>query len=96
MFVAWFLVKQQMGGQFKVSSIYQQLQTQSILRDPIVVVEGLKMKPYLHGDAVYASQYYLLRNFEPIDGNLHKIMFGQQMNVGRVSIENVFGILRNT
>jgi hypothetical protein len=43
------------GGQFKVSSIYQQLRTQSILRDPIVVVESLKIKPYLHGDADYAS-----------------------------------------
>jgi hypothetical protein len=38
-----------------VSSIYQQLQTLSILREPIVVVEGLKIKLYLLGDAGYAS-----------------------------------------
>jgi hypothetical protein len=43
------------GGQFKVSSIYQQLRTQSILREPIVVDEGLKINPYLLGDAGYAS-----------------------------------------
>jgi hypothetical protein len=28
-----------------VSSIYQQLQTRSILKEPIVVIEGLKIKP---------------------------------------------------
>jgi hypothetical protein len=43
------------GGQFKVSSIYQQLRTRSILKEPIVVVEGLKIKPYLLGDVGYAS-----------------------------------------
>jgi hypothetical protein len=37
----------------------------------------------------------LLLHFKPIDGNLHKIMFDQQMNVGRVSIKNVFGILKS-
>ncbi len=83
------------GGQFKVSSIYQQLRTQSILREPIVVVEGLKINPYLLGDAGYASWCYLLHNFKPIDGNLHKIMFDQQMNVGRVRIENAFGVLKS-
>jgi hypothetical protein len=35
--------------------IYQQLQAQSNLRKPIVVVEGLEIKPYLLADAVYAS-----------------------------------------
>jgi hypothetical protein len=83
------------GGQFKVSSIYQQLWTRSILREPIVVVEGLKIKPYLLGDAGYASWDYLLHNFKLVDGNLDKIMFNQQMNVGRVNIKNVFGILKN-
>jgi hypothetical protein len=39
------------GGQFKVSFIYQQLRTCSILKEPIVVVEGLEIKPYLLGDA---------------------------------------------
>jgi hypothetical protein len=42
-------------GQFKVSFIYYQLRTQSILRKPIVVVESLEIKPYLLGDAGYAS-----------------------------------------
>jgi hypothetical protein len=41
-----------------------------------VVVEGLEIKPYLLGDASYASQHYLnLRNFKPVDGNLDKILF---------------------
>jgi hypothetical protein len=36
-----------------------------------------------------------LRNFKAVYGYLDKIMFNQQMNVGRVSIENAFGILKN-
>jgi len=76
-----------------VSSIYQQLSTRSILKEPIVVVEGLEIKPYLLINAGYANQDYLLCNFKLIDGNLDKIMFCQQMNVGKVNIENAFGIL---
>jgi hypothetical protein len=60
-----------------------------------VVVEGLELKPYLLGDASYANQYYLSHNFKPIDGNLLKITFNQQMNVGRVGIQNAFGILKS-
>jgi len=63
------------GGQFIVSFIYQQLQTRSILKEPIVVVEGLEIKPYLLENAGCASQYYLLYNFKLVDGNLDKIMF---------------------
>jgi hypothetical protein len=38
-----------------------------------VVVE---IKPYLFGDASYASQHYLnLRIFKPVDGNLDKTLF---------------------
>jgi hypothetical protein len=32
---------------------------------------------------------------KPVDGNLDKIMFDQQMNVGKTNIENIFGILKN-
>jgi len=78
-----------------VSSIYQQLFTRSILKKPIVVVQGFKIKPYLLINVGYANQNYLLCNFKSIDGNLDKIMFDQQMNVGKVNIENVFGILKN-
>jgi hypothetical protein len=40
------------------------------------MVEGLKIKLYLLGDANYASQHYLnLSNFKPGDGNLDKILF---------------------
>jgi hypothetical protein len=78
-----------------VSSIYQQLQTRSILKEPIVVVKGLEIKPYLLRNAGYVNQTYLLYNFKPIDGNLDKIMFNQQMNVDKVNIENAFGILKS-
>ncbi len=60
-----------------------------------MVVEALKIKPYLLGDVGYASRDYLLCNFKPVDRNLDKIMFHQQMNVGRANIENSFGILKN-
>jgi hypothetical protein len=35
-----------------------------------------------------------LCNFKPVDEYWDKIMFDQQMNVGRINIENVFGILK--
>ncbi len=54
--------------------IYQQLQAQSNLRKPIVVVEGLEIKPYLLADAVYASWNYLLCHFKLVDENLDKII----------------------
>ncbi len=60
-----------------------------------MVVEGLKIKPYLLGNVSCASRYYLSHNFKLVHGNLDKIMFDQQMNVGKISIENVFGILKN-
>jgi hypothetical protein len=41
----------------------------------------------------YASWDYLLYNFKPIDGDLDKIIFDWQMNVARISIGNVFGVL---
>jgi hypothetical protein len=63
------------GDQFKMSFIYQQLWTCSILKEPIVVVEGLEIKPYLLGNATCASPYYLLCNFKLVNGNLDKIMF---------------------
>jgi hypothetical protein len=83
------------GGQFKVSFIYQQLWTRSILREPIVMVGSLEIKPYLLIDAGYVSWNCVLHNFKPVDGNLDKIMLDLQMNVSRVNMENVFGILKN-
>ncbi len=59
-----------------MSFIYQQLQTWSIKKKPVVVVEALEIKPYLLGDASCASWHYLnLCNFKPVDGNLDKIVF---------------------
>jgi hypothetical protein len=58
-----------------------------------VVIEGLEIKPYLFGNVGYASWDYLLYNFKPIDGDMDKIIFVQQMNVVRISIGNGFGDL---
>ncbi len=78
-----------------MSSIHQQLWTQSILRELFVVVKGLEIKPYLLGDVGYVSWYYIWHNFKPVDGNLDKIIFDQQMNVGRINLEMFFRILKN-
>jgi hypothetical protein len=76
-----------MGANLKCHLFIKQLQTWLILKEPIVVVEGLKIKPYLFRNA---SWDYLLCNFNPIDGNLDKIMFDQQMNVSKVNIWKCF------
>ncbi len=61
-----------------------------------MVVESLEIKPYLLGDACYASWNYLLHNFKPVDGNLDKIMLDWQMNVSKVNNDNVSRILKNS
>jgi len=42
----------------------------------------------------YVNQNYVLHNFKPIDENLDKIMFDEQMYV-KVNIEFFFRILKN-
>jgi hypothetical protein len=77
-----------------VSSIYQQLQTWSILREPIMVVEGLKIKPYLLGDTSYASWCYLLRNFKPVDGNLEKSCSTNKWMLVGLALRMLLGFLK--
>ncbi len=58
-----------------------------------MVIKGLEIKPYLFGNVSYASWDYILYNFKPIDGDVDKIIFDQQVNVASVSVGNVFGVL---
>ena len=82
------------SGALKVSSLYAQLVDRSILQEPVVLVRGMRVRPYLLADAGYPSREYMLRNFKPADGNVDKIRFDLQMNVGRVLVENAFGLLK--
>ena len=82
------------SGALKVSSLYAQLVARSILQEPVVLVRGTRVRPYLLADAGYPSREYMLRNFKPADGNVDKIRFDMQMNAGRVLVENAFGLLK--
>jgi hypothetical protein len=82
------------GGQFKISQIYEQIRRREKLATPVVIVDGTHIKHFLLGDAGYPSRTYLLRNYKPTDGDVDKIKFDRQINGGRVSIENVFGLLK--
>ena len=82
------------GGQFKISEIYEQIQRREILATPVVIVGGRHIQPFLLGDAGYPSRTYLLRNYKPVDGDVDKIRFDRQINGGRISIENAFGLLK--
>jgi hypothetical protein len=62
-------------------------------KELFVVIEDLEIKPCIFGNVGYASWDYLLYNFKSIDGDLDKIIFDRQMNVARIYIENVFGVL---
>jgi hypothetical protein len=64
------------------------------LATPVVIVDGTHIQPFLLGDAGYPSRTYLLRNYKPVDGDVDKIRFDRQINGGRVSIENAFGLLK--
>jgi hypothetical protein len=55
MFVACFLAKQQMGANLRCHLFINNFEHNQFLKEPIVAVEGLKIKPYLLGDACYAS-----------------------------------------
>ena len=50
------------GGQFKLSSVYQQLKNREILQDPLVVVGGMRCTPYLIADSAYPICPYLIKN----------------------------------
>ena len=82
------------SGSLKVSSLYAQLVDRDILQEPVVLVRGTRVRPYLLADAGYLSREYMLRNFKPAYGNVDKIRFDLQMNVGCVLVENVFGSLK--
>ena len=82
------------GGQFKISQIYEHIRWRKILATPIVIVDGTHIKHFLLGDAGYHSRTYLLRNYKPADGDADKIRFNRQINGGKVSIENAFGLLK--
>ena len=83
------------SGALKVSSLYAQLLvTRSILQEPVVLVRGTRVRLYLLADACYLSCEYMLRNFKPADSNVNKIRFYLEINVGRVLVENAFGLLK--
>jgi hypothetical protein len=64
------------------------------LATPGFIVDGTHIKFFLLGDAGYPSRTYLLRNYKPAEGDVDKIRFDKQINGGRVSIENAFGLLK--
>ena len=82
------------GRQFKLSSLYQQLRNRKILQDPLVVVGGMRCTPNLIANSTYPICPYLMKNWiAPND--VQKRKFDSAMNFDRVTIENVFGALKN-
>jgi len=55
MLFAWFLAKQQMGSNLRCHLFINNFEHNQILKEPIVAIEDLKIKPYLLGDASYAN-----------------------------------------
>ena len=47
---------------------------------------------FLLNDVGYPNRTYLLWNYKPADGDVNKIRFDRQINGGRISIENAFGL----
>jgi hypothetical protein len=84
-------------GQFRWSSLYQDLHQRRILQDPSIIVRGVQIQPFLIGDSAYLSRPYLLKNFKPgNDPVLHdQVRFDSAINSGKVVIENAFGALKN-
>ena len=84
------------AGQFRWSSLYNELHQRHILSDPIIVVRGVQVKPYLIGDSAYPSRPYLLKNFKPTNHAFRdEKKFDASINMGRVVIEHAFSALKN-
>jgi hypothetical protein len=87
------------GGQFKTSSLYQQLRRQQVLQHPQIMVRGLTVKPYLIGDSAYPICTYLMKNYKSkYAGDVNhedKKRFDKSMNRGRVVIEHAFAALKS-
>ena len=81
--------------QFKISQIYEQIRQKEILATPVVIVDGTHIKFFSLGDAGYPSRTYVLRKYKPANGDVDKIKFDRQINGGRISIENAFGLIKN-
>ena len=60
----------------------------------VLIVDRTHIKFFLLGDVGYPSRTYLLQNYKPADEDVDKIRFDIQINDGRVSIENAFGLLK--
>jgi hypothetical protein len=41
------------GGQLKTSSLYHELRIQQSFHEPMIIIQIVKMKPYLIGDFAY-------------------------------------------
>ena len=84
------------GGQFQWSSLYTQLKTRAILREPLLHIGNQEVRPYLLEDSAYPIRPLLLKNFKPGNSDFRdQIRFDSSMNSDRVVIENAFAGLKN-
>jgi hypothetical protein len=84
------------AGQFRWSSLYQELLERTILSEPSIHVKGVCVQLYLIGDTTYPSHPYLLKNFKPQNPTLvDQRIFDSSVNSGKVAIEHAFGDLKN-
>jgi hypothetical protein len=82
------------GGQFKISSLYRDLNNWDILQELEVLIRGTSCTPYLIADSAYPIRTYLQKNWRTPE-DLNKKKYDSCMNSGRVVIENAFGTLKN-
>ena len=68
------------------------MRTREILQEPVLEIGGLKIRPYLLGDAAYPSRPYLLKSFKPSVNDPRfqdKRRFDESLNSDRVVVRHI-------
>jgi hypothetical protein len=78
------------------SGIWEKLRENLVLQEPIIHKSGNDFKPYIVGDSAYPLMAFLIKAFnDRATGSALQNAFDRQLRLGRVKIENAFGLLKN-
>lgn len=98
----WSVVCRAPGGEhdythFKDCHLYGRLKRGEVLDQPLIEIEGENIRPYLVADYAYKAKTFLVKPYCVKHGEfaVDKREFGKKLSLGRIKVENAFGLLKN-
>lgn len=80
----------------KSSSLWTRLWEKEVLREPVISLQGVSIRPYLVGDKNYPLLPFLINPFDTAPAETQaESLFDAQLQKGHASIVTTFGILKN-